>query len=109
MNTSSHRSRLRFEVLNLFIDHGARDANLSLAAFATWVILYRHTRNDLVSIPVSTIMTSTGLCKSAVQRALAELTKKNMLRNVRKGGLGHGTTQRELAPRPVVVKGVTTP
>jgi DNA-binding transcriptional ArsR family regulator len=98
--TAKKQSKRRFEELNEFVDRGAREADLSLAAFATWACLYRHAREHRVSVPISALMANLNVSRPTVMRALAELKAKRMMKVVRKGGLGHGTSERVLSPRP---------
>jgi hypothetical protein len=92
------RSKLRFERLNAFVDYGADDAGLKPLTRLVWLVLYRHTRDDKVTVGIDILVKGTGLKRRAIQYALQELTEKRFLKTIRKGGLGKGLTTRRIAP-----------
>jgi hypothetical protein len=98
------RSKQRFERLNTFVDSGASDAGLKPLARLVWLVLFRHTRDDKVSVAITVLMEGTGLSRSGVLKALRELTEKRFLKTKRKGGFGKGQTERAISPKAMPVK-----
>jgi hypothetical protein len=71
----------RSSAFGLFVDRGAKEAGLSIAAHVVWVAIFRHAADRRVSVSVEAVASSTGLGRRAVARALAELKNKGMLRS----------------------------
>src|SRR4051794_15082013 len=84
--TSERDSRLRFEVLNAFVDIGMAD--LSRAELAVWFILYRDTRRDgTATTAAGDLARRAGIDRRSVIRALKRLRDRRMLQVLRRGGL----------------------
>ncbi len=78
----------RFGVLNQFVD--AAMAELTRAELATWLVLYRDTRNGSARTSASDIARRGGTSRRSVQDALVSLKKHGLIFPVYKGGLGRG-------------------
>jgi hypothetical protein len=98
--TTKHRSRLRFEVLNKFVDEGM--AKLTPHESAVWLVLYRDTRpNGFTTTSVDDIARRAGIGRRTVLRALARLKRSKMLRVARRGGLNRGVSSYAVFPAPM--------
>jgi hypothetical protein len=62
-----------------FIDHGARDADLSTAAPIVWIVIFRYVADRKVALSAREIVRSTGLSPKVVRQALDELKSAGML------------------------------
>lgn len=97
--TTRRRSRLRFETLNAFVDHGMK--HLSPSEIAVWLVLYRDTKpNGTALASVNGITRRSGLARCTVLRALASLEQKRMLRVEYQGGLNRGPSRYLILPIP---------
>jgi Fe2+ or Zn2+ uptake regulation protein len=95
------RSKLRFQLLNLFVDCGISEAKLTPSAVAVWLVLYRHAREDrTVSVTVEEIERASSLGRKTVFRALKELKTKAMLKTITKGGINRGANLYRIFPVP---------
>lgn len=98
--TAKRESRLRFEVLNAFVDTSM--ANLSRAELAVWLILYRDTRPDgAASTAVGDLARRAGIDRRTALRALKRLRDRRMLRVLRRGGLNRGPSSYLVFPFPM--------
>ena len=97
--TTKRRSRLRFEMLNAFVDQGM--ASLTPHAAVVWLILYRDTKPDgIARTAVDDIARRAGIHRRTVLRALRCLEQARMLRVVRRGGLNRGASAYRIFPFP---------
>ncbi len=87
----------RFAVLNAFVDGSL--GGLSRAELATWLILYRDTRNGTAATAQSDIARRAGLSVRAVGRAVGKLIKKGLLTVVYRGGLNRGRSRYRVEPQ----------
>lgn len=79
----------RFAVLNGFVDVELR--NLTRAAIAVWLILYRDTKPEGTSRTGQTdLARRAGITPRGVRKALGELTAAGLVEVVRRGRLGSG-------------------
>ncbi len=81
----------RFGVLNGFVDCSM--AGLSRSELATWLILYRDTRNGTVATSQTYIAKRAGLSVRAVKTAVARLKDRGLLVVVFTGGLNRGPSR----------------
>lgn len=101
-DSARHRSRLRFETLNAFVDRGIVDGKLNPSDVAVWLTLYRHAGPDgIVKITVQTIQRSTGLARRTVLLSLKRMRTARMLRTVKRGGLNQGASRHAIFPYPM--------
>jgi hypothetical protein len=84
-------SRDRFGVLNAFVDCSL--AGLSKTELATWLCLYRDTRNGTACTSQSDIARRVGCSVRGVQLAVARLRKRGLLVVVFRGGLNRGPSR----------------
>jgi DNA-binding MarR family transcriptional regulator len=95
--TSKRASRLRFEVLNAFVDRGMSD--LSRAELALWLILYRDTKRcGTARASLSDIARRAGIDRQTASRAVGKLTRRKMLQVLRRGGLNQGPSEYRVFP-----------
>lgn len=78
----------RFVILNAFVDFTLRA--LTRAELATWLVLYRDTRDGTARTSITDVARRTGCNRSTIFRALQSLKEKKLLRVVHRGGLGKG-------------------
>ena len=98
--TSSRRSRLRFEILNAFVDAGL--AGLSRAELAAWLILYRDTKPDgAARTSIDDLARRGGMDRRTALRAVRGLEGRRMLRVVSRGGLNRGPSTYMVFPYPM--------
>jgi hypothetical protein len=87
--TRASKSEGRFAVLNRFVDVELRD--LTRAAVAVWLVLYRDTKPDgTARTGQADIARRAGLTPRGVRKALAELNEAALVEVVRRGRLGSG-------------------
>lgn len=86
----------RFAVLNGFVDCSM--AGLSKAELATWLILYRDTRNGTARTSQADIARRAGLDVRTVRRAIRKLEAAGLLVVVFKGGLNSGPSRYRVLP-----------
>ena len=84
-------SRDRFGVLNAFVDCSL--AGLSKTELATWLCLYRDTRNGTACTSQCDIARRAGCSVRGVQKAIAKLTKRGLLVVIFVGGLNRGPSR----------------
>jgi DNA-binding MarR family transcriptional regulator len=95
--TTKRTSRLRFELLNAFVDSGM--ANLSRAELAVWLILYRDTKRDgTVRTSLDDLARRGGMNRQTASRAVGRLVRRKMLRVLRRGGLNCGPSTYRIFP-----------
>ncbi len=97
--TTKLQSRLRFELLNTFVDSGMAD--LSRAELAVWLILYRDTRRDGIARPaVDDLARRGGMNRTTAIRALKRLRGRQMVQVLKRGGLNRGASHYRVWPPP---------
>jgi replicative DNA helicase len=100
--TTKRRSRLRFEILNAFVDDGIVKAGLTAHQALVWLVLYRDTRqNGFATTSVGDIARRAGIGRRTVLRALAQLKRARMLRVARRGGPNRGASSYAVFPVPM--------
>jgi DNA-binding MarR family transcriptional regulator len=96
----ARRSRLRFEILNRFVDTGM--ANLTRAELAVWLTLYRDTKRDgTARTSLEDLARRAGMNRQTAYRAIGRLRRRKMLRVVRRGGLNRGPSAYAVFPYPM--------
>jgi hypothetical protein len=97
--TKTRRSRLRFEMLNAFVDDGM--GHLTPHESAVWLVLFRDTKPDgTARTAVADIARRGGIGRRTVLRALKKLERLRMLRIVHRGGLNRGASAYRIFPFP---------
>ena len=95
--TTKRASRLRFELLNGFVDSGMAD--LSRAELAVWLILYRDTKpGGTARASLGDIARRAGIDRQTASRAFGKLTRRKMLQVLRRGGLNRGPSEYRVFP-----------
>jgi DNA-binding MarR family transcriptional regulator len=98
--TSRRASRLRFEMLNAFVDSGMAD--LSGAELAVWLILYRDAKRDgTARASLDDLARRGGMNRQTVSRAVGRLARRKMLLVIRRGGLNCGPSTYRVFPFPM--------
>jgi hypothetical protein len=90
--TTRRQSRLRFELLNAFVDNGMPD--LSRAKLAVWLTLYRDTKREgTARASLNELARRGGMDRQTASRAVGRPARRKMLQVIRPGGLncGHST------------------
>lgn len=85
----------RFGVLNSFVDCSL--AGLTKAELATWLCLYRDTRNGTASTAQSDIAKRAGLSVRAINKAIRKLIEVGLIVVVFHGGLNRGPSRYRVA------------
>lgn len=97
---AKRQSRLRFEVLNAFVDTSM--ANLMRSELAVWLVLCRDTKPDgTARASFDDIARRAGIDRRSVTRAIGTLKRKKLLQVVRKGGLNRGPSTCRVFPYPM--------
>src|SRR5947209_3524591 len=87
--TTKRRSRLRFEVLNAFVDGGMAD--LTRAELSVWLTLFRDTKPDgSARASLDDLARRGGFDRQTASRAVGSLERRKMLQVLRRGGLNRG-------------------
>jgi len=95
--TTKRTARLRFELLNAFVDSGMAD--LSRAELAVWLILYRDTKRDgTARASLDDLARRGGMNRQTASRAVGRLARRNMLQVIRRGGLNCGPSTYRVFP-----------
>jgi DNA-binding MarR family transcriptional regulator len=98
--TSRRESRLRFEMLNAFVDRGMAD--LSRAELAVWLILFRDThRNGVARASLDDLARRRGMNRQTASRAVGRLARRKTLQVLRRGGLNRGPSSYRVFPFPM--------
>jgi DNA-binding MarR family transcriptional regulator len=98
--TSKRFSRLRFEVLNAFVDSGMAD--LSRSELTVWLVLYRDTKpGGTARASLGDIANRAGIDRQTASRAVGKLTRRKMLQVLRRGGLNLGPSEYRVFPFPM--------
>jgi hypothetical protein len=96
---TKRRSRLRFEILNAFVDEGM--SKLTPHESVVWFVLFRDTKPDgLARTAVDDIARRAGIGRRTVLRALGRLERLRMIKVVRRGGLSRGASSYRVFPFP---------
>ena len=88
---SKQMTKDRFDVLNSFVDCSL--VGLSKADVATWLVLYRDTRNGIAVTSQADIARRIGISDRAVRSSVGRLEKRGLLVVVRRGGLLQGPSK----------------
>ncbi len=90
----------RFAVLNAFVDAGM--TGLSRVELATWLVLYRDTRNGVACTGMESIAVRVGCSKRGVVNAVERLRRRGLLIQVFRGGINRGPSRYRVVgiPRP---------
>jgi hypothetical protein len=88
----------RFAVLNAFVDAGM--AGLSRVELATWLVLYRDTRDGTACTSRASVAARVGCSVKAVGNAIARLRKAGLLIRVFRGGQEKGPSIYRVWPMP---------
>ncbi len=87
----------RFKVLNAFVDFSVAD--LRRSELLVWLMLYRETKPDgIATAPQRMIAERCGLNRKTVERSIASLSKRGLLRVVYAGGYRRGTACYKVLP-----------
>lgn len=86
----------RFNVLNTFVDCSI--AGLSKSELATWLCLYRDTRNGTACTAQADIAKRSGISVRSVSKAICKLKEKGLLLVVVQGGVNRGPSRYRLDP-----------
>jgi DNA-binding MarR family transcriptional regulator len=98
--TTKRASRLRFEILNAFVDRGLAD--LSRAELAVWLILYRDTKpSGTARTSLDDLARRGGMDRQTASRAVGRLARRKMLQVLRRGGLNRGPSLYRVFPFPM--------
>jgi DNA-binding IclR family transcriptional regulator len=73
---------------------------LSRSELATWLILFRDTRDGLARTSLEDIARRGGMARRTAWRAVQGLQKKGLLKVVRRGGLGRGPSAYQVLSQP---------
>lgn len=90
-NEPKQKTRDRFGLLNGFVDCSMAD--LSKAELATWLCLYRDTRNGTACTSQADIARRSGLSVRSVKYAVKRLLDVGLLVRVFSGGLNRGPSR----------------
>jgi biotin operon repressor len=96
--TSHRKTGDRFAVLNAFVDAGM--VGLSRVELATWLVLYRDTRDETACTSEENIAVRIGCSKRAVTTALGTLRRRGLLMQVFRGGINRGPSRYRVLPTP---------
>lgn len=94
--TKGRKTGDRFAVLNSFVDCSMAD--LSRAELATWLVLYRDTRNGTACTSVDDIGRRAGISKRRTIEAIGKLCRLGLLTRVYRGGLNRGPSLYRVYP-----------
>ena len=98
--TTKRRSRLRFELLNAFVDDGMAD--LTRAELGVWLILFRDTKPDgSARASLSDLARRGGFDRRTAVRAVGSLERRKVLRVLKRGGLNRGPSIYQVFPFPM--------
>lgn len=86
----------RFGTLNAFCDCAL--TGLSRVEIATWLILYRDTRNGIACTAQADVARRAGCSVRGVQKAIPKLIAKGLLIQVFRGGLNRGPSGYRAVP-----------
>jgi DNA-binding MarR family transcriptional regulator len=98
--TTKRTARLRFELLNAFVDTSVAD--LSRAELAVWLILYRDTKRDQTArASLDDLARRGGMDRQTASRAVGRLVRRTMLQVIRRGGINRGPSTYRVFPFPM--------
>ena len=99
--TPKRVSRLRFELLNAFVDSVMTD--LSRSELAVWLTLYRDTKRDgTARTSLSDVARRGGMDRQTASRAVGRLARRKMLQVLRRGSLNQGPSIYRVFPFAMV-------
>lgn len=88
----------RFGTLNQFVDCSM--GGLKRSELATWLVLYRDTRNGTAATAQTDIARRAGLSVRAVKTAVHSLKKRGLLTVIYTGGLNRGPSRYRVESAP---------
>jgi len=98
--TPKRVARLRFELLNAFVDSGM--AGLSRGELAVWLVLFRDTKpGGTARASLGDIAHRAGIDRQTASRAVGKLARRKMLQVLRRGGLNQGPSKYRIFPFPM--------
>jgi hypothetical protein len=98
-------SKLRFEALNTFIDHGLAEAGLTPGTALVWLTLFRFAKPDgTATISIDRIAECTRLNRRTVLRSLMTLKKRKMVKALVRGGVNRGASKYAIRAYPAQPK-----
>jgi DNA-binding MarR family transcriptional regulator len=98
--TSKRQSRLRFQILNAFVDGGM--VGLSRAELAVWLVLYRDTKRDgTARASLAELARRGGMDRQTASRAVGRLARRKMIQVISQGGLNRGPSVYRVFPYPM--------
>jgi hypothetical protein len=92
------RTGERFAMLNVFVDFALAD--LTRAEVAVWLVLYRDTRDGAARTGYDDLARRAGINRRNVGRALRRLESRELVKTIRRGGLGRGVSSYRLRGMP---------
>lgn len=92
------KQRDRFGLLNAFVDCGM--VGLSRSELATWLVLYRDTRDGTARTSATDIARRIGTDRRTVTDALRGLRQRRLITLVYRGGLNRGVSVYRVHPPP---------
>lgn len=95
---SRRTTRDRFSTLNAFVDAGM--VGLMKTEIATWLVLYRDTRDGTACTSEESIAARIGCSRRAVVKAVKSLRRRGLLIQVFRGGLNRGPSRYRVLPIP---------
>jgi hypothetical protein len=97
-NANRRKAGDRFALLNGFVDCSMAD--LSRAELATWLVLYRDSRDGTARTSADDIGRRIGTSTRRTLDALAKLRKRGLVTRVYQGGLNRGPSKYRVHPLP---------
>ena len=88
----------RFAELNSFVDRSM--VGLTRVELATWLVLWRDTRNGTVRTSVSDVARRAGATRRAATDAMAKLRKRRLLTVITPGGMNRGASVQKVHSLP---------
>ncbi|MGH7192267.1 MAG: hypothetical protein ACREJM_01895 [Candidatus Saccharimonadales bacterium] len=88
----------RFAVLNAFIDFTMGE--LDRGEIAVWLTLFRDTRDGVAQVSQVSIARRAGMGRRGVQKVLAKLVNKGLVKIVLKGRMGKGASRYRIRSIP---------
>ncbi len=86
----------RFKILNAFVDFSLTE--LSRVEIATWLILYRDTREGIARTGMADLARRAGCSRRAVVSAVQKLEKLGLLKIANRGGFHRGPSRYRVRP-----------
>tara|TARA_R110000868_G_scaffold391868_1_gene662197 strand:+ start:6696 stop:7079 length:384 start_codon:yes stop_codon:yes gene_type:complete len=80
----------RWQMFNVFVDQIMHE--LLPAQRAVWLVLFRDERNSVAKTGQSDIAKRCGLSRESVNRAIAELESRGLIKTLHQGGINRGSS-----------------